>query len=57
MHDTYVASEQLRHLVLSNAIDLRDSPTWPLLQLAERAGARSVTDGNGDVELPDGSRA
>ncbi|MDP2292945.1 MAG: ATP-dependent DNA helicase UvrD2 [Actinomycetota bacterium] len=51
------ASEQLRHLVLSNSIDLRGAPTWSLLQLAERAGARPVADGNGDVELPDGSRA
>ena len=52
------SSEQLQHHVFANAIDLRaNAPSWPLLDLAERAGARAVTDGRGDVELPDGTRA
>jgi len=50
-------SEQLAHLVRSNAIDARVEATWPLLTLAEQAGARTVDDGRGDVQLPDGSRA
>ena len=51
------SSDQLQHLVFSNAIDARATPHWPLLSLAVRAGARTVTDGRGDIELPDGSRA
>jgi len=50
-------SEQLAHLVFSNAIDARAKGTWSLLTLAVQAGARVVNDGRGDVELPDGSRA
>ena len=50
-------SEQLAHLVTSNSIDARAQPTWPLLSLASKAGARSVNDGIGDIELPDGTRA
>ena len=50
-------SEQLQHLVFSNAIDLRTTPTFQLLGLAIGAGARAVTDGRGDIELPNGTRA
>ncbi len=50
-------SEQLAHLVTSNSIDARAQPTWPLLTLAVKTGARSVDDGRGDIELADGARA
>ena len=50
-------SEQLAHLVTSNAIDARTQPTWPLLALAVKAGARAISDGGGDIELPGGGRA
>ena len=50
-------TEQLHHLVFSNSVDLRSHPSWPLLQQAVRAGARTVHDGRGDIELPDGTRA
>ena len=50
-------SEQLRHLVFSNSIDVRGGASWPLLDQAVQAGASVVRDGRGDVELPDGTRA
>ncbi len=50
-------SEQVAHLVRSNAIDMRTAPGWPLLSMASALGAHPVVDGRGDVELPDGSRA
>ncbi|MGB8859092.1 MAG: ATP-dependent DNA helicase UvrD2, partial [Ilumatobacteraceae bacterium] len=50
-------TEALQHLVISNAIDVRESATWPLVDRAMEAGAGVVTDGHGDIELPDGSRA
>ena len=49
--------ESLHHLLVSNSIDLRDGSAWPLLQQACARGASVVTDGRGDVELRDGSRA
>ncbi len=49
--------EALRHLLVSNTIDLRGDASWPLLQRAAARGARPVGDGRGDIELPDGSRA
>ena len=50
------SSEQLQHLVFSNSIDVRTAPSWALIDQAVRAGGMPVTDGDGDVELPDGSR-
>ena len=48
--------DDLRHLVMSNSIDLRNGG-WPLLQQAVALGASCVDDGVGDVVVPDGSRA
>ncbi|HQZ34214.1 MAG TPA: ATP-dependent DNA helicase UvrD2 [Ilumatobacteraceae bacterium] len=50
-------SEQVAHLVRSNAVDMRAKPVWPLLSIAVTLGAQPVADGRGDVELPDGTRA
>ncbi len=50
-------SEQVSHLVRSNAIDARSTPAWPLLSMAATVGARPTDDGRGDVELRDGTRA
>jgi len=50
-------TEQLHHLVFSNAVDVRAQASWPLLQQAVCAGARAVHDGRGDVELADATRA
>ncbi|MDO8390095.1 MAG: ATP-dependent DNA helicase UvrD2 [Actinomycetota bacterium] len=51
------SSEQLRHFVLSNSVDARADGAWPLLRQALAVGATAVTDGRGDVQLPDGTRA
>ena len=51
------SSEQLRHLVLGNSVDARSGMAWPLLQHALAAGAAPVSDGRGDVQLPDSTRA
>lgn len=54
---TFVRDE-LRHLLLAHAVDaIAGSLTWPLLDRAISLGAAPVTDGRGDVELPDGTRA
>ncbi len=50
-------SEQLQHLVFSNSIDVRAAPTWALIDQAVHAGAHPVSDGRGDYELADGTRA
>ncbi len=50
-------SEQLQHLVFSNSIDVRATPTWALLDQAVNAGAQLVSDGRGDYEMADGTRA
>lgn len=49
--------ETVRHLVLSNAVDHRGgSAHFPLVHQAVGLGAVRVTDGRGDVQLPDGQR-
>jgi len=53
---TFLA-DHLRHLVVSNAVDARASGSFPLAAEAMHLGARQVSDGDGDVQLPDGSRA
>ncbi len=50
-------SEQLQHLVFSNSIDVRATPTWALIDQAVNAGAHPVSDGRGDYEMADGTRA
>ncbi len=50
-------SEQVAHLVRSNAFDARGAPAWPLLTSAVKLGAQTVDDGDGDVQLPNGTRA
>ncbi|MEX1104801.1 MAG: ATP-dependent DNA helicase UvrD2 [Ilumatobacteraceae bacterium] len=49
----------VHHLVVSNAIDATspDVQHWHVLDHAVAAGATAVTDGRGDVELADGTRA
>lgn len=49
----------LHHLVVSNSVDATEADAlhWPLLDRAIDLGATIVTDGRGDIELPDGSRA
>jgi len=50
--------ELLQHMVYANSIDLRDgAEPWPTLLRAITLGARAVSDGVGDVELRDGTRA
>ena len=49
--------ELLQHMVYANSIDFRGEPTWPLLQRAQTIGANAVSDGRGDIELRDGTRA
>lgn len=53
---TFLA-DTLRHLVVANAVDARTNGSFPLVAQALRLGARQVGDGNGDVQLPDGTRA
>lgn len=49
--------ETVRHLVLSNAVDHRGGTAhFPLVHQAVGLGATRVTDGRGDVQLPDGQR-
>ena len=48
----------LHHLVVANAVDTTDSSLqWPLLDHAVQHGATAVSDGRGDIQLPDGTRA
>ena len=50
--------ELLQHMVYANSVDCRDeAQPWPVLERALSLGARSVSDGVGDVELRDGARA
>ncbi|CAN5460003.1 hypothetical protein BH10ACT2_BH10ACT2_04110 [soil metagenome] len=50
--------ELLQHLLYANSIDCRDNAfVWPVLQRALSLGAKVASDGRGDVELSDGSRA
>ncbi len=51
--------ELLQHLVYANSVDCRAGAgaTWPVLQRALALGARLVSDGVGDIQLRDGTRA
>jgi DNA helicase-2/ATP-dependent DNA helicase PcrA len=51
--------ETLYHVVWDNAVDARDPqrPVWVGLDVAVAAGATPLTDGRGDILLPDGSAA
>jgi len=50
--------DSLRHLLVSNSVDARtDAHSFGLVDLAVRAGAAPVADGQGDVVLRDGTRA
>ncbi|HAP77656.1 MAG TPA: hypothetical protein DCR14_16445, partial [Acidimicrobiaceae bacterium] len=50
--------DAIAHLCVSNAFDLRSEiPRWPLVERAIQLGARSVSDGRGDVQLPTGELA
>jgi len=49
--------DDLRHLIITNSVDLRATPVWPLLDAAVALGASPFTDGHGDVVMPDGTRA
>ncbi len=49
--------DTLRHILTANTVDARDGARWAPLDAASALGARAVTDGRGDVELPDGTRA
>lgn len=54
------AADHIRHLVLSNSVDLRssDGPRWWLFERALRLGAVPAPDpSSADVVLPDGRRA
>lgn len=48
--------ELLQHLVYANSIDFRGGAAWPAMDRAVALGARSVSDGKGDLELHDGTR-
>lgn len=52
-----LAVDELRHLLRSNAIDLRDPdrPRWWLVDAAVALGADVAPSGSGDVVLPDGT--
>lgn len=54
----FVAEATLR-LARANAVDARDlaSPTWPLVAMAQAAGATPAPRLGGDVTLPDGTVA
>ena len=49
--------ELLQHMVYANSVDYRAGASWPLLDRALALGAKSTSDGVGDIQLSDGSRA
>lgn len=54
--DFEFVGDELHHLLWSNSIDLRTSPTWDALDVAVAAGLEPVAvDGPGDVKLADGT--
>ncbi|MCE9621272.1 MAG: ATP-dependent DNA helicase UvrD2 [Actinomycetia bacterium] len=49
--------ELLQHLVYANSVDCRGGTAWPLKDRAIALGAKPVSDGVGDIQLRDGTRA
>ena len=49
--------ELLEHMVYANSVDFREGARWPLLDRALTLGAKATSDGVGDIQLSDGSRA
>ena len=49
--------ELLEHMVYANSVDFRAGASWPLLNRALALGAKATSDGVGDIQLSDGSRA
>ncbi|MEI8240380.1 MAG: ATP-dependent helicase, partial [Actinomycetota bacterium] len=52
-----LVADGIRHFLTANSVDLRSGGSFSLFQMAVSAGAAPVSDGNGDVVLPDGRRA